>query len=200
MKKEIWKDIETHKGLYKISNLGRILSIRNNRILSQWTDKDGYLRCSLTLHQKMRQVSVHRLVAETFIPNPHNKPQVNHKNGIRNDNRVENLEWCSALENQRHKFNVLCYIPSKENILKMLDGAKKYSALPEVKQKRSIIMRERFSKKIIDITTGETYNSQHEASVKTGCSQGLISNVCLGIKPSTKGHVFRFLTENGYAE
>lgn len=192
MEKELWKDIDGYNGLYKISNLGRILSIRNNIILSQWPDKDGYLRCSLTFHQKRRQISVHRLVAETFIPNTKNKPQVNHKNGIRYDNRVENLEWCSVLENQRHKFNVLGYFPSKENISKMLKGAKKYSLLPEVKQRRSTIMRERFSKKIIDITTGKIYDSQHEASVKTGCSQGLISKVCNKNKEHTKNHVFRF--------
>ena len=160
-----------------------------------WEDKDGYLRVNLKVKGKVYQRLVHRLVGENFISNPYNKKQINHKNGIRNDNRVENLEWVTALENQRHKFNVLGYFPSKECIQKMIEGAKRYANNPEEKKKRAKKMRETFSKKIIDITTGIIYNSQHEASEKLNCSQGLISLVCSGIRRSTKGHIFRFYNE-----
>ena len=187
--------MKSFEGIYSISNLGRIRSERNGIILSMWEDKDGYLRVNLKVKGKVYQRLVHRLVGENFISNPYNKKQINHKNGIRNDNRVENLEWVTALENQRHKFNVLGYFPSKECIQKMIEGAKRYANNPEEKKKRAKKMRETFSKKIIDITTGIIYNSQHEASEKLNCSQGLISLVCSGIRSSTKGHIFRFYSE-----
>ena len=192
---EIFIPMRGFEGIYSISNLGRIRSERNGIILSMWEDKDGYLRVNLKVKGEVYQRLVHRLVGENFISNPYNKKQINHKNGIRNDNRVENLEWVTALENQRHKFNVLGYFPSKECIQKMIEGAKRYANNPEEKKKRAKKMRETFSKKIIDITTGIIYNSQHEASEKLNCSQGIISLVCSGIRSGTKGHIFRFYSE-----
>ena len=192
---EKWKDVKGFEGLYKISSSGKVYSYRSKSHLATWKDKDGYLRCGLSNNGKKFQFSVHRLIAMTFLENSENKPQINDKNGIRNDNRVENLEWVTALENQRHKFNVLGYFPSKECIQKMIEGAKRYANNPEEKKKRAKKMRETFSKKIIDITTGIIYNSQHEASEKLNCSQGLISLVCSGIRSNTKGHIFRFYSE-----
>lgn len=190
---EIWKDINNYENLYKVSNLGNIFSIKNNKLLSLWKDKDGYLRCNLKHNKKIKQATVHRLVAETFISNPENKLQINHKNGIRNDNRVENLEWCTCLENQQHKYNVLGYKPSKENINKMIDGQKRYNQRPEIKEKKSKEAKEKFSKKIIDITSGIIYDSQRDAAKKIGISQGNISMVCNGIKNNICGHIFRFI-------
>lgn len=66
-------------------------------------DKDGYLRCTL----KYKNVQVHRVVAKKYIPNPENKPCVNHKNGIKDDNRIENLEWVTYSENEQHSYDVL---------------------------------------------------------------------------------------------
>lgn len=198
--KEVWKDVRTHQELYRVSSIGSVFSVRNNKKLSLWKDKDGYLRCNLKKNSVVRQISVHRLVAEAFIPNPENKPQVNHKNGVKSDNRIENLEWATNSENQQHKCKVLGYRPSKENVEKMLMGTKKYNLLPEIKKKKADVARKRFSKKIIDITTMEVYKSQHEAAIKTGCKQGNISRVCLGTTPQTKGHVFRFYKGQENAE
>lgn len=192
---EKWKDVKGFEGLYRVSSFGNVFSVRYGKNLSVWKDKDGYLRCSLTNNGKVRQTSIHRLVADSFIENKENKPEVNHKNGIRSDNRIENLEWVTSLENQRHKYNILGYFPSKESISKMIDGAKKYAKLPKVKKERAEKMRLQFSKKIIDITTGTIFNSQREAAQSLKCTQGLISMVCNGERTHTKGHVFRFYQE-----
>ena len=104
---EIWKDIVGYEGLYQVSDLGNVRSLNYHRekrikILSQIKRPNDYLSVVIYVNGKCKKYSVHRLVAETFIPNPENKPQVNHINGDKTDNRVENLEWCTQSENQKH--------------------------------------------------------------------------------------------------
>ncbi|MEN9701291.1 MAG: Listeria phage [Bacteroidota bacterium] len=87
---------------YDIYNDGRIFSKRHNKFLKPFKNHKGYLMVSVTNNKKCKHISVHRLVAINFIDNIENKPQVNHINGIKNDNRVENLEWVTASENSIH--------------------------------------------------------------------------------------------------
>ena len=94
---EIWKDIKGYEGLYQVSSLGRVKSLKNGEYKIMKTAKDACGYPHLTLLNKSHRV--HRLVAEAFIPNPDNKPCVDHINTIRDDNRVENLRWCSHREN-----------------------------------------------------------------------------------------------------
>lgn len=101
--KEIWKDIEEFDGLYQVSNYGRVKSIvvdgniwrSEERILKTHADKKGYLRVKFYYKSKAYTRKVHRLVAQAFIPNPKNFPQVNHKDEVKTNNCVENLEWCT---------------------------------------------------------------------------------------------------------
>lgn len=112
---EIWKDITGYEGIYQVSNYGNIKSLsrkigavlKKDRIMIPAMN-NGY--CQLVLENKegkRKLHRVHRVVAQMFLPNPENKSQVNHKNGIRNDNHVSNLEWCTPSENLFHSYQKL---------------------------------------------------------------------------------------------
>ena len=107
LQNEIWKDISNYEGLYQISNYGRVKSLSKYKsrtviILKAHKNKDSRYDIKLYKDGKKKGFYVHRLVAETFIPNPENKPEVNHINPVTKDlcdNRVCNLEWCTSKEN-----------------------------------------------------------------------------------------------------
>lgn len=103
---EQWKDIDIKgfEGLYRISNAGDIFSVRSNRCLAKTLNGNGYLSAKLCNKGYVKTVEHHRLLAIYFIPNPDNKPEVNHINGVKNDCRLENLEWATDSENMRHAF------------------------------------------------------------------------------------------------
>lgn len=156
---EIWKDIEGFRDVYEVSNLGRVRSkdhyvklrgnhqrIQYGRVLKNVPCGRGYNRVALVYdNQKYKMCKVHRLVAKAFIPNAENKPMVNHINGIKTDNRVENLEWCTAKENINHAFAT----GLMSNI--------SYAHLDKV--------RELKMKKVINNENGKIYNSVKDAAI-----------------------------------
>lgn len=126
-KKEIWHSVPNYEGLYEASNFGRVKSLGKTyvqhfknkdttytslpKILSLHYDKNGYLRCTLNKNGKGIMMPVHRIIGFTFLGIPEKNMQINHKNGIKDDNRIENLEWVTPKENTVHAHSTgLCGI------------------------------------------------------------------------------------------
>ena len=96
------KDIPGYEGLYRVTDDGQIFSVKRGIYMKQQSDKDGYCTVNLRKDGKYRKFFVHRLMALTYIPNPEGKETVNHINEIKNDNRLENLEWATRKEQTNH--------------------------------------------------------------------------------------------------
>jgi len=118
MENEIWKDIVGFEEYYQINNTGDVIAkervswngkvyvVRKRKKIKSQKDGNGYVQVPLSINKKQKRYLVHRLVATAFIPNPENKPQVNHINGIKTDNFVKNLEWSTRSENVSHSFKI----------------------------------------------------------------------------------------------
>lgn len=129
---EIWKQIEDSH--YYVSSLGRVMNSSTNKVLVPRKSRGGYLRVHLPYR---RDVFIHRLVAESFIPNVENKPTVNHKDGIKDNNRVENLEWATMSEQNYHKYRVLnmpCHNKGKTKRVMNVDTGIIFNSFKEAAQ------------------------------------------------------------------
>lgn len=205
VKKEIWKNIIGYEGHYQVSNLSRI-KILARSIVKYRTDikksaihnmpekilktciakQDGYVVCNLKREGKSKSFLVHRVIALAFIPNPNNYPQINHKNGIRHDNRLDNLEWCTGKQNSIHAYKVNKRTPpwlgkfgknhhsSVKVIQKTVGGVfvKEWDSMSSVKRELGIGNLYLCLKKIIGHKTAGGYiweykNKQNEANKRT---------------------------------
>lgn len=172
---EIWKNIEGFRGVYEVSNLGRVRSkdhfvklrgnhqrIQYGRVLKNNLNAKGYFCVTLVFeNQKSLTSRINRLVAMAFIPNPENKPMVNHINGIKTDNRVENLEWCTAKENVNHAIKTGLLNPIFSN------------ASRNAENKTSSV-------RIIDDNSGKIYESIREASISLHVNKSTIRRWLIG--------------------
>ena len=164
--KEVWKDIRGYEGYYQVSNLGRVKNIKFNRSLKQSYDSYGYLIVVLSKDGCHRTRTVHRLVAETFIPNENKHKQVNHKDENKQNNNVENLEWCD------NKYN--CNYGSRN---------KKISQ----RLSKRIIQFSLLGNKI------KKWDSMTEAAKSIGCDISAISMCCNGIRKSAGGYRWEYV-------
>lgn len=176
--KEVWKPItKGQRGKYEISNRGRVKSLnyRNTniaKILKLGKDRKGYSQIMFYINKKPTTFRVHRLVAEAFIPNPNNKPFIDHINTIRTDNRVCNLRWATYKENANNELT-----------LKHNSEARKGKKLSE-EHKKKIRDGSTVCKKVLCIETGIVYKSIREAERQTGVSHNSIGEVCSGKRKS----------------
>lgn len=204
---EKWKDIPKYEGVYQISTMGRIKVTRNGdeRILVGVLDKStGYRRFSLYKDGKVERAYVHRLVAESFIPNAENKPEIDHINTIRHDNRVENLRWVTRKENRNNPISL-------EHLRVAFTGENS----PHYGRKRSKETKRKISEalKSSPLNHGRTgvqcknsqpvsqydlkgifiaeYAGQAEAARITGIHQSDISNACNGKLSVAGGYLWR---------
>lgn len=155
---EVWDN-------YEVSNLGRVRNVKTNKIKSFSDNGSGYLRVRLSKNGRTKNFYVHRLVAFVFIPNdnPQEKTEVNHKNEIKTNNNVENLEWCTPKENANYGTRV------------------------------ERIRKSKSTYGIRCIETGKTYDSVKQASEETGVYYTSIYNCCNGIRETAGGYHWEYV-------
>ena len=164
---EIWKDIKDYEDLYTISNYGKIKRKKDNYIFKENKNSRGYRVITLTKNKIEKSYSVHRLVAETFIPNIYNLPQINHKDGNKMNNKVNNLEWCNQSYNMKHAY---------KNGLEI----KKCKKVNQYDLDNNLIM---------------TWNSVKEASKKLGIKSQKIYLVCNSKRNKAGNYIWRYVNE-----
>lgn len=130
-KNEIWKSIPNYEGLYEISNFGRVKSLKKNLIMNCSIRNTRYNSTYLYKLGNSKQFLIHRLVAISFIDNPNNLPEVNHINGNKNDNNVNNLEWVTRSTNIKHSYDKLGKIAPFSKIVINLDNGIFYNSAKE---------------------------------------------------------------------
>ena len=190
---EIWKDVKGYEEIYQVSNLGNIRSLERITIFESenqhkkykanrhikckmkkpTVNKCGYYQTVLNKNGKKRNVLVHRLVAEAFLPNLYNKPTINHIDGNKLNNRLDNLEWATYPEQQLHVNHIL----GKKSIISK-----------QCREKRAEQLRKKVKR-----SDGKIYNSIREASKDSNVHSGNIVRCCKGVLNKTGGYSWEYV-------
>ena len=186
---ENWKDIKGYEGFYQVSDLGRVKSLERDvyypngiimrhmeeKILVQRLNKHGYAYINLCLNGKPKSITVHRLVAEAFIPNPENKPQVNHKDEVKTNNSVENLEWCDSAYNANYGTRIQRCIQNH-----------KYPKLGNHPRAKVVFCEE----------LNKTFDCAKSAQEELGIDRSCVGKACKGKQKTAGGFHWRYADEN----
>lgn len=186
---EIWKDIQGYEGFYQVSNLGRVKSLERDvfnyrgtlmhhmeeKILVQRIGKRGYAYVNLYLNGKYKSIQTHRLVALAFIPNPENKPQVNHIDEVKTNNAVENLEWCTSVYNNNYGTRIQRCVQNRKS--------QKLGNHPNAKA-------------VFCVELNKTFDCIKRAEKELGININCIVKVCKGKGKTAGGFHWRYANEN----
>lgn len=180
--KEQWKPVEGTENRYEISNTGKIRSLNYKRSgemreLRPAPDPKGYLKTMILIGGRYKTVKIHRLVAEAFIPNPENKPQVNHKDGNKENNAADNLEWTTNIVNAHHAIEK-----------GLFRNSYKATAEANSRRKRRVVATDAIGKRII-------FDSINEASRRLNVGRRHVQDVLRGNRNHTGGYRFEYLDE-----
>ena len=172
---EIWIDIRGYEGKYQISNLGQVKSLKNkiilkNAIISKRKGKDGYKVVNL----QGKIFYIHRLVANAFIPNKNNLPQVNHIDGNKLNNRIDNLEWVTASQNIKHAYKVNLMFPHQPNN----NGFKRNKIVQQIDKRSNQVLKE--------------WASVKEAAETLNIGRTCISGCCRNKQKTAGGYIWRY--------
>lgn len=185
MEKEIFRPIIGFEDKYEISNIGNVKSLNyrqtknSNNLKPKISKQTGYKEVVLSNKKTKKTISIHKLVASAFIPNLDNKPCINHIDGNKLNNHVDNLEWCSYSENTVHSFKIGTQRP---NYIILKNNGK-------LKRKKVL----QFDKNMNFI---KEWNSQTEVAKHFGIYPSCISEVCRGKRKSCKGFIWKLKEEN----
>lgn len=169
---EQWRDIAGYEGLYQVSDHGRVKRVDRGNILVPCRTTDGYLRVKLCRHGVQCSICVHRLVAAAFIQNQDNKPEVNHIDGNKTNNRADNIEWVTHHENVLH--------------------ACRTGLRDREEYRRTAIANGKKASRAIIRSDGVVFDSMSEAARAIGKTQTAVFNVCKGIRKTAGGYGFKY--------
>lgn len=181
---ETWKPIKGYEGLYEVSNKGNVKTLRKNKIMSQAVGvNNGYCYVGLYKNGKGKNVLVHRIVAIAFIDNPMGKKTVNHIDGNKRNNTVENLEWATHSENHKHAFMTGLKVVSDNQRKAASETGKK--TCDANRRRKAVVM-------IKGDDVIKSFESAHEAARYIGGSPSAIVACCKGKYQTSKGYRWKY--------